>query len=426
VHPFHYQQDHLWCETVPLERIAAEFQTPVFVYSRAALEHNLRFLQEIFQPFGIELLYAVKANPNPHLLRLIRQAGLGADIVSGGELYLCQRAGFTGGQLTYTGVGKTAAELSQALATGVAHFTAESRFELELLEKLCTERGAKATVLLRVNPDIDAGTHPHISTGMRHNKFGLPVEEVRRIFAERDRFPHLDFRGLHAHLGSQISRAEPYEQLIERLDDLVRSLEQEGHRLDHIDLGGGFGVDYRRPLDGVEPYRSTLERIARKARQVFPTARLFVEPGRILVSDVGLLLTRVLGVKSNGDRIFVVVDAAMTDLLRPALYQANHAVLPVRATSERLVADLVGPVCETADTFAVDRELPRVRRGDLLVLANAGAYGATMGSNYNSRPLATEVLVEEGEVTIIRPRQTLEELAATYGLPAVDKETGIN
>ena len=387
--------------------IAAEFGTPVYVYSRAAIEEQWRSYDAAFGDRDHLVCYAVKANGNLAILDLLARLGSGFDIVSGGELQRVLRAGGRADRVVFSGVGKTRAEMQMALAAGIKCFNVESRAELTLLEDVAAEAGARAPVSIRVNPDVDAGTHPYIATGLKENKFGIDIAEARDVYAEAGRLQHIEVVGIDCHIGSQIVNLGPFQNALERVMALVAELEETGMRLRHIDLGGGLGIRYR---DEDPPQPADL---ARAVCEAIPEAgyQLLIEPGRSIVGPAGALLTSVLFLKDTGDKHFAVVDAAMNDLMRPALYDAWQDILPVATDtrSQPQLYDVVGPVCESGDFLGRGRQLA-LQEGDLLAVCGAGAYGFSMSSNYNARPRAAEVMVAGAQVHGIRARESLDDL----------------
>ena len=406
---FHVQYGVLACDGVPLDEIARASGTPVHVYSGDVLADRTRALGRAFEAYPHECHYALKANSTLAVCRLLHGLGLHADANSGGEIEVALRAGFSPEEIVFTGVGKSPAELALAVELGVKAINAESPGEVDRIEAMAAAHGTCARVAVRVNPDVDALSHPHISTGHHGTKFGMSVEAARALVADVVLRPHLQIVGLHAHVGSQITRPEPIRQAAELVAALARELLDRGVPLRHLDLGGGLGIAYRpgeRVLSPAE-YASAL------VPPLQATGLLLVlEPGRWLVGPAGVLVTTVVDMKQRPDGgWFVVVDAGMTDLIRPALYGAWHAIEPVVARSGNPIqGDIVGPVCETADTLGADRTLPPVEVGDLLVVRDTGAYGAVMASNYNRRPMAAEVLVEGGRAREVRRRQTIDEM----------------
>ena len=400
----------LECDGVPLGDVAARFGTPLFLYSRAAIEEAWRRYETAFAGVSHRICYAVKANGNGAVLRILAGLGAGADIVSGGEMLQALRAGFPPERIVFAGVGKTDEELALGLDQRIGEFNAESEEEIVRLGEVAAARGVVARVSLRVNPDIDPQTHPYISTGLREAKFGVPIARAPEILRRsRDR-PGIRVVGLQCHLGSQITDLEPLTVAARDIAGLSRQLLAEGFALETLDLGGGLGVDYETG-GGAEP--------AALARRILPEIEglpltLVLEPGRSLVAGAGILLTRVLYVKENGDRRFVIVDAGMNDLLRPALYDAFHRVEPVhRRGADPVEVDVVGPVCETGDFLARRRMMERPEPGDLIAVRDTGAYGFAMSSRYNMRLRAAEAMVEGGAARLIRRRETFEDLICT-------------
>lgn len=405
---FGYQDRELRAEAVPLTRIAEEFGTPCYVYSRAALTDGWHEFDAAFDAREHLVCYAVKANSSLAVLNLFARLGSGFDIVSGGELERVLAAGGDPRRTVFSGVGKSDHEMRRALAAGILCFNVESESELARLARVAAELGAVAPVSLRVNPDVDAGTHPYIATGLRQNKFGIPWRDALRLYRWASQQPHLRVEGVDCHIGSQLTELAPIVAALDRILDLVDRLEREGIAISHIDAGGGLGIRYRDespPAPG-DYARALLGRVGRRRQ------KLLLEPGRALTGSAGLLLARIEYLKCGEERNFAVVDAAMNDLLRPALYDAWHDVLPVRiADGEARPYDIVGPVCESGDFLARERPLA-VREGDLLAIMSAGAYGMSMSSNYNTRPRAAEVMVDGATVYLIRKREAIADLFA--------------
>ncbi|CUS01949.2 Diaminopimelate decarboxylase [Candidatus Promineifilum breve] len=407
--PFHYRAGELTCENVPLARVVAAVDTPVYVYSRAEIESRARtYVATAADVTGGAALvcYAVKANGNPALLRLLAAAGLGADVTSGGELFLARHAGFPATNIIFSGVGKKGGEIAEALAAGIRAIHVESEMELAAVAAAAARQGVVAPIGVRVNPDVSADTHPYISTGLRDHKFGVPRERAAAILRAAAADPWLRPVGLAAHIGSQITDLAPFAQSVGFLVALADGLKAEGITLDYIDAGGGLGIDYQGPAPDVAAW----------VRAVGPQVsaagyRLVVEPGRSIVGRAGALLTRVVYTKDQGEKRFVIADAGMTDLIRPTLYQAYHPIVPlVESASAPETVDIVGPICETSDFLARARSLPPVARGDLLAILHAGAYGYAMSSNYNGHLRPAEVLVEGDSFQVIRRRQTYDDL----------------
>lgn len=394
--------------------MAGHVGTPLHACCAPAIEARIAELQRALRGFDALACYAVKANGSMAVLRLMAEAGLGADIVSGGELQRALRAGIAPSRIVFSGVGKTADEIAQALAARILRFNVESLDELDTLQDAAARIGVVADASVRVNPDVDARTHEKISTGKAGNKFGVAFDEARRWFTEAPCRPNVRLDGLHVHIGSQILEPQPFQEAYARVAAFWRELAAAGHAIRSIDVGGGLGVAYRADRERTPPAVMQVDAM-RSAFSGFD-GRLLLEPGRWLVAEAGMLLTRVIRTKEDGGRRFLVVDAAMNDLQRPSLYDAWHEIEPVDPRQRRLRYDVVGPVCETSDTFARDRELPECVAGDLLLIRTTGAYGASMASTYNSRPLAAEVLLDHGRYAVVRARQTFEQLVAGESL----------
>ncbi|HEX4267090.1 MAG TPA: diaminopimelate decarboxylase [Steroidobacteraceae bacterium] len=396
---------------VDLHVLVGRVGTPLHAYSASAIRQRIRDLQAAMQGLDTLVCYAVKANPNLAILQIMADAGLGADIVSGGELRRSLRAGIPAERIVFSGVAKSAGEIIDALAAGIGRFNVESRDELESVQDCAAARNVIAHAAVRVNPDVDALTHAKISTGKSENKFGVGINEAREWFADSGRLTHVCLDGLHVHIGSQILSPDPIRLALQRVAAFWRELASDGHAINSIDVGGGLGVCYRDGHDRPVPVQDYAA-VIREALEGF-RGRILLEPGRWLVAEAGVLLTRVLRIKQGRQRRFLVVDAGMTELLRPSLYDAWHEIVPVSCRQRPLQAyAVVGPVCETSDTFAVDRQLPECEPGDLLMIRTTGAYGAAMASNYNSRPLAAEVLLDRGRYAVVRRRQTFDEMIA--------------
>lgn len=395
---------------VDLRRLAQRIGTPFHAYSASLIRSRIAELQAALRGLDALVCFAVKANPNTAILRLVGEAGLGADIVSAGELYRALHAGIAPQRIVFSGVGKRDDEIDEALAAGIARFNVESRDELGALQRLAEARGMVALASVRINPDVDALTHAKISTGRAENKFGVAIDEARRWFAGAAGFSNVRLNGLHVHIGSQILSVEPFRQAFERIAAFRRELEACGHAITSIDVGGGLGVRYRAD-DQLLPLADYVAEL----RSAFAgyRGRFMLEPGRWLVAEAGLIVTRVLRVKHGEQREFLVLDAAMNDLQRPSLYDAWHEIIPIDGVDRPMtIYDVVGPVCETGDTFARDRALPACAPGDLVTIRTTGAYGASMASTYNSRPLAAEVMLDRGRHAIVRQRQTFAQMIA--------------
>lgn len=394
---------------VDLEDLAARVGTPCHVYSASAIRQRIHSLQRALNGLDAQICFAVKANPLRAILQMMARAGIGADIVSAGELARALEAGIDAQRIVFSGVGKSADEMCRALDAGIARFNVESRDELETLQLIAAGRRQIAHVAVRINPDVDAQTHAKISTGRAENKFGVSIDEARRWFAGRKHLPNLRLNGLHVHIGSQILHLEPFRHALERVAAFRRELEVKGHVIHSIDVGGGLGVRYRKSDDPLPTAAAYVDMI-RHALDGY-RGRIVLEPGRWLVAEAGILLTRVVRTKHAEQRRFLILDAAMNDLARPSLYDAWHDIVAVSPNPRpRVDYDIVGPVCESGDTFARDRSLPECAAGDLMMIHTTGAYAASMASTYNSRPLAAEVLLDNGRWAIARRRQSHAEM----------------
>jgi len=405
---FAYRNETLHVEGVPLDRVAASFGTPCYIYSRAALEDTYRAYEHALAGRDHLICYAVKANSNVAVLNLLARLGSGFDIVSGGELARVLAAGGDPGKIVFSGVGKTESEMRSALAARILCFNVESSSELARLNRVAGEVGATASISMRVNPDVDAQTHPYIATGLKENKFGIPFDDALQLYRDAARMPNVRVAGIGCHIGSQLTSTAPFITAVQKLLGMVDRLAAEGIGIEHVDMGGGLGIRYRdESPPPVAEYLRALTRPLGDRR-----LKIMFEPGRSLVGNTGILLSRVEYLKHSGDRNFAVIDAAMNDLIRPALYNAWHEIKPVayRRTPVRRY-EVVGPVCETADFLAHERDL-NVVEGDLVAIMSAGAYGMTMSSNYNTRPRAAEVMIDRDEMHLIRARETIEELIA--------------
>ncbi len=416
--PFEYNNGELHCEGVSLTAIADAVGTPAYVYSRTEIERAYRAFDEALAFMPHEICYAVKANSTLGVLGVLVELGAGADIVSVGELYRWLRAGGTAEHVVFSGVGKSESEMKTALEAGIGCFNVESAEELVVLDAVAQKMGARAPISIRVNPDVDPETHPYISTGLKTNKFGVSMAEAPGLFRDAATRAGLEVVGVDCHIGSQLTKISPFADAIARLVQLITELDKDGIKLRHVDIGGGLGIDYGKG-DGVPPTPAEYGAAVQKA--LAPIAKLGVtlmtEPGRVLVGSAGALISRVMFRKHNELKHFTIVDAAMNDLMRPALYGSFHPIQPVKNPNRPLVkTDVVGPICETGDFFARDRELPALDAGELIWIGAAGAYGAAMASNYNTRPRAPEVLVEGSTYTVIRTRETYEQLVANEKL----------
>ena len=406
---FYRQGPALVCDGVPLDRIAAEQDTPLYVYSAATIAARYRAIDEAFADHPHAIHYALKANSTLAIARLLRSLGSSADANSGGEIDVAMRAGFIPAQIVFTGVGKTLTELAQAIELGVRTINIESAGEIDRVDLLSRERGTRTRIAIRVNPDVDAKTHPHISTGLKTNKFGVPIDEVKALCTRARTQPGVEIVGLHAHVGSQITDLDPLARAARALVDLARELAGEGTTIEHLDIGGGLGVSYDgSPVPGAAEYASAVLPVLRESGLA-----IVLEPGRHIIAPAGALLTRVIDVKESGSKRFVVMDAGMTELIRPMLYGAFHRIEPVlQTTAPATQCDVVGPLCESSDTLGTDRMLPRPEVDELYAVLDTGAYGSVMASNYNRRLLPAEVLVEGGAPRLIRRRQSLDDVLA--------------
>lgn len=403
-------QQSLNCEQIPLSRLAERFGTPLYVYSANSIRERVNAFEHAFRKVEHRICYSVKANSNLSILRLLGKLGCGFDIVSGGELERALRAKRNAARTTvFSGVGKTVAEMDAALKTGILLFNLESASELDALADRAARLKRDARVAFRVNPDVPADTHPYISTGLQKHKFGVPLSEARELYARAANAKYLKIAGVSVHIGSQITDFEPFAAAMERVAGLVGQLRRDGHDIKYVDAGGGLGIDYAAAEDCQSSVNHYAEAVTRPLRGL--GVELLLEPGRSIVAPAGVLLTRVLYRKTNGDKKFVIVDSAMNDLIRPSLYQAEHQI--VRAESgnpDSEIVDIVGPVCESGDFFARDRSLAAVGEGDLLAILDAGAYGMALASNYNTRPRPAEVLVDGKSVKLIRKRESIADL----------------
>jgi diaminopimelate decarboxylase len=418
MHHFNYRNGVLHAEGIPLPELAERVGTPFYCYSSATIRRHFEVFAGAFAGEEALVCYAMKANSNQAVIALLAGLGAGADVVSGGELARALAAGVPSSRITFSGVGKTESEIEAALAANIFCFNVESEPELLAISAIAAARGLRAPISLRVNPDVDARTHAKISTGRAENKFGVPLSRAREVYAEASRLPGLDVAGVDMHIGSQLTDLTPFDEAFSLLAEFTRGLKADGHAIRHVDLGGGLGIPYRED-DDPDSYHP--ERYAAIVRRHFAGSglKLVLEPGRLIVGNAGALVTRVLYVKRGEEKTFVIVDAGMNDLVRPTLYDAHHEIVPVAEGQggPRFIADVVGPVCETGDYLALDRDLPAVSSGDLLAVLSAGAYGAVQAGTYNSRPLIAETLVEGEKFAIIRPRETIEQMIARDRLP---------
>jgi diaminopimelate decarboxylase len=401
---FDYRAGELCCEQVPVASIAKDVGTPCYIYSKHRILKNCRHFQASLSGLNALVCYSVKANSNLAVLRLLQQEGCGFDIVSGGELHRVLRAGADPRMVVFSGVGKSPLELEMALDGSLLSINVESLEELQTLGVLAARKGVRTDICLRINPDVDVLTHPYIATGLRQHKFGIDMDRVPELIGALQAHPRLQLIGLGFHIGSQIMDVQPFLDAFLKTKQLADGFRSSGFPIEILDLGGGVGIPYR----GEEP--ADLARYSAFLKEQCGPYRLLFEPGRLIVGDAGILLNQVLHRKVNHGKSFVIVDGAMNDLMRPSLYQAHHEILAVRRREETVIADVVGPICESGDFFARDRQLPDFRQGDLLAVMNAGAYGFVLSSNYNSRPRAPEVLVDGDRFQVVRRRETIEDL----------------
>jgi len=416
---FNYKDGRLWAEDVDISADIDEWATPCYVYSRATIERHWKAFDSALGDQPHLVCYAVKANSNLAVLNVLAKLGSGFDIVSMGELERVLKAGGSANKIVFSGVGKTADEMRRALDVGIRCFNVESQAELLLLEQVAAEMGVQAPVSLRVNPDVDAKTHPYISTGLKDNKFGIAIEDAFDVYQRIADSKHLEVEGVDCHIGSQLTEVKPFVDALDRVLALVDRLAEKNISLHHLDLGGGLGIRYQdeNPPLPEEQMAAVLQRL--QGRDFADNIEILIEPGRAIVGNAGILLTRVQYIKNNGAKNFAIVDAAMNDLMRPALYQAWQAIVPVIESSSQQakIYDVVGPICETGDFLGKQRELA-IQQGDLLAVLSAGAYGFTMSSNYNSRPRVAEIMVDGDSYQVVRQRETIEQLFANESVLA--------
>ena len=416
MHYFAYRNGVMDAEAVNLVELAASVGTPFYCYSTATLERHYQVFADAFADVRALVCYAMKANSNQAVIATLARLGSGADVVSGGELKRALAAGIPPDRIMFSGVGKSAPELAAAVDAGILCVNVESESELELLSAIATGKGRTANVSVRVNPDIDPKTHAKIATGKAENKFGIPISRARDVYALAAKTPGLRVTGVDMHIGSQITELSPFDDAFALLSDFVRGLRADGHHVEHIDLGGGLGIPYREDNDP-PPLPDAYAALVKRATRDLDCMLIF-EPGRLIVGNAGILVTRVLYMKQGESKSFVIVDAAMNDLIRPTLYEAHHDIRPVTERSgARIVADVAGPVCESGDFFALDREMEEPQPGDLLAIMTAGAYGAVQAGTYNTRALVPEVLVSGSQWALVRPRMEVDQLIALDRLP---------
>ena len=418
MHLFTYKKGELYAEDVPVRKLAEQYGTPLYIYSYNTLLKHFRAYDEAFGRFPHIICYAVKANSNAALLRLFAQNGSGADIVSGGELFVALKAGIPSKKIVYAGVGKTEEEIRVALKSKILMFNVESENELREIDKVAGLMKTKAPIALRINPDIDPGTHPYITTGMKKYKFGIPIEEALEYYRLASRLGNITIVGVHKHIGSQITKVDPFVDALKRVLLLIDELANRGIPISYLDIGGGLGISYK---DESPPVPDDL------AKKLIPLLKgrrltLIIEPGRSIVGNAGVLVTKTLYLKRGARKEFIIVDAGMNDLIRPSLYDAYHNILPVvKKKRGSIVGDIVGPICESGDFLALNRELGRLQQGEYIAVMSAGAYGFSMSSNYNSRPKAAEVMVRGKQHFLIRKRETYSDLVRNERIPVILK-----
>jgi len=415
MHLFKYRADELYAEEVPVKKLAEKYGTPLYIYSYNTLSRHFRAYDDAFNDYPHIICFAIKSNSNTAILRLFAKNGGGADIVSGGELYVALKAGMKPEKIVYAGVGKTEDEIRFALKSKILMFNVESEDELRGIDRVAGKMERRAPVALRINPDIDPETHPYVATGLRRHKFGIPIEEALEYYRLASRLKNINVIGIHKHIGSQITRISPFVDALKRILLLIDKLSIQGVKIYYLDIGGGLGISYR---DEEPPVPKDL------ARNLIPLLNgrkltLIMEPGRSIVGNAGILVTKTLYLKKGEEKEFIIVDAGMNDLIRPSLYGAYHHLLPVvRKKRNTVLCDVVGPICESSDFLATERELSRVKQGEYIAVMGAGAYGFSMSSNYNSRRRAAEVLVKGREHFLIRERETYSDLIRNEKIPA--------
>ncbi len=422
MHHFTYRARVLHAEDVSLDRIAADVGTPFYRYSTATLTRHYKVFAGAFTDVRALVCYAMKANSNQAVVATLARLGAGADVVSGGELARALAAGIPPDKIMFSGIGKSERELAAAVDADILCVNVESEPELELLSRVAARKGRRAAISLRVNPDVDARTHAKIATGKSENKFGIPISRAREIYAHAAKLPGVRVTGVDMHIGSQITELQPFDDAFVLLSEFVRTLRADGHRIEHVDLGGGLGIPYRHDNEPPPDPAAYAEVVKRATRSLDCT--LIFEPGRLIVGNAGIMVTRVLYVKRGEAKTFIIVDAAMNDLIRPTLYDAHHDIIPVTepaADASRVVADVVGPVCESGDFLALDREMVEPAPGDLLAVMTAGAYGAVQAGTYNTRPLIPEIMVKGDRFAVVRPRVEAAELISRDRIPDWDQ-----
>jgi len=411
---FEYKNDNLFCEDVAVANVAEQVGTPLYLYSWATIARHFRIFRDAFNGLKHLICFSVKSNSNIAILKTMASEGGGADIVSGGELYRAIQAGIRPNRIVFSGVGKTPGDIEMALKSNILMFNVESDQELKTINSVAKKIGRKATIAVRINPDIEADTHPYIVTGFNENKFGIQIDDALNTYEMAMGLENIDIKGISCHIGSQLTEITPFIDALVKLRELSQRIRKMGINITFLDIGGGLGITYdtENPPNPSE-YAGALKEIIGKDQLT-----LILEPGRVIIGNAGILVTRVIYTKSTPIKKFIIVDAGMNDLIRPSLYNSFHSVLPVKKTDSKIItADLVGPICETGDFFAKDRKMPSFKQGDLVALMSAGAYGFSMASNYNSRPRPAEVLVKEKEFSLIRSRETLNDLIRGETIP---------
>ncbi|RUM57405.1 MAG: diaminopimelate decarboxylase [Persephonella sp.] len=399
---FFYKDGELYCENVPIKELAKEVGTPFYLYSKKAIEDKIKSYKEAFKNYPTLICYAAKSNSNLTLLKIFQKNDLGLDTVSAGEIYKGVLAGFSPEKIVYAGVGKTDREITYGIDKGIFSFNVESGQEIDVIDYLAGKLGKKANISIRVNPDVNPKTHPYISTGLRKSKFGIDIEEAVKVYKKAVKKKNLNVIGVHCHIGSQILDVSPYREAVEKVADLVFQLKKDGIELKYFDIGGGLGIKYK-PEDNPPKPKDLADLILPIVKET--GLQLILEPGRSLIGEAGALITQVIFTKNKKDKHFIIVDSGMNDLIRPSVYDAYHHILSVEKKNKDVVADIVGPICETGDFLALDRKIDDVERGDYLSVLSAGAYGSSMSSNYNVRPRAMEILVDGDKFFIIKERE---------------------
>ncbi len=399
---FFYKDKELYCENISIKEIAKEVGTPFYLYSRKAIEDKIKSYKEAFKNYPTLICYAAKSNSNLTLLKIFQKNDLGLDTVSEGEIYKGLLAGFEPKKIVYAGVGKTDREISYGIDKGILSFNVESEQEIDVIDYLAGKLGKKANISIRVNPDVNPKTHPYISTGLRKSKFGIDIEEAVKVYKKAIKKKNLNVVGVHCHIGSQILDVSPYREAVEKVANLVLQLKKDGIELKYFDIGGGLGIKYK-PEDNPPKPKDLADLIIPIVKET--GLQLILEPGRSLIGETGALITQVIFTKNKKDKHFIIVDSGMNDLIRPSVYNAYHHILSIEKKNKDVVADIVGPICETGDFLALDRRIDDVERGDYLAVLSAGAYGSSMSSNYNVRPRAMEILVDGDKFFIIKERE---------------------